>query len=184
MATSSSLLGSPVDAPGLEGRVSRLGIALLRIVVGVTFLHEAAWKRPPEFGRDTGRGLWEWSNFAVEYPVFLPYSWFVEYIVQPNFILFGWTVFFLEAALGAFLILGLFTRLTAVVCVFQSLAITFSVLNQPVYSEWDYAYYLLIGANLAIIGTAAGRHYGLDAALRPLWQRSNGRLARLLLRAS
>jgi thiosulfate dehydrogenase (quinone) large subunit len=175
---------SPLTTSGVEGQASRLGVVFLRIVAGFAFLREAAWKRPPDFGRDSGTGLWEWSNFAVEYPVFPPYSWFVEYVVQPNFVLFGWGVFFLEAALGAFLILGLLTRLTAVAGLVQSLAITFSVLNQPVYSEWNTAYYLLIGAHLAIIGTAAGRFYGLDAALRPLWRRSGGRLARLLLRAS
>lgn len=175
---------TPLATPGIEGHVSRIGVVALRIVVGFAFLREAAWKRPPDFGRDSGTGLWEWSSFAVDYPVFPPYSWFVEYVVQPNFVLFGWSVFFLEAALGAFLILGLLTRLTAVAGLVQALAITFSVLNQPVYNEWNTAYYLLIGAHLAVIGTAAGRFYGLDAALRPLWRRSDGRLAGLLLRAS
>lgn len=167
-----------------ERRAVGFGALALRLTVGFAFLHEAAWKRPPDFGRERAVGLWEWANFAVDYPVFVPYSWFVENVVQPNFILFGWTVFFLEAALGAFLIVGLFTRITAIAGVFQSLAITFSVLNQPVMPEWEIAYYLLIAANVAIAGIAAGRYYGLDAVLRPLWQRSSGPVARNLLRMS
>jgi len=175
---------SPVDVGGGEGRISRISLVTIRIVLGVTFLHEAAWKRPPDFGLESGRGLWEWSNFAVDFPVFLPYSWFVEHVVQPNFIFFGWVTFFLEAGIGAFLILGLLTRLTALAGVVQSFAITFSVLNQDVFSEWSYAYYIMIAGFLAVFGTAAGRFYGLDGVLRPLWQRSGGRLAQLLLRAS
>jgi thiosulfate dehydrogenase [quinone] large subunit len=182
--TSTQTPTAPIRSGGLEGPVARLCVAALRVMVGITFLHEAAWKRPPDFGRDSEVGLWQWSNFAVDYPVFVPYSWFVETIVQPNFVVFGWSVFFLEAALGGFLIVGLFTRATAVAGIVQSLAITFSVLNQPVFSEWNYAYYLLIGSHLAILGTAAGRVYGVDAVLRPLWQRSDGRFAQLLLRAS
>jgi thiosulfate dehydrogenase (quinone) large subunit len=184
MTSLSPAMTTPLGTGGLEGRAAGASVAAMRVIVGVTFLHEAAWKRPPDFGRAREVGLWEWSNFAVEYPVFLPYSWFVEQVVQPNFIFFGWSVFFLEAALGGFLILGLFTRAMAVVGLVQTLAITFSVLNQPVFSEWNYAYYLMIGAHLGILGTAAGRTYGIDAALRPLWERSTGRLAPLLLRAS
>lgn len=175
---------SPVDVGGAEGRISRIGLVAIRVVLGITFLHEAAWKHPPDFGLEAGRGLWRWSNFAVDFPVFAPYSWFVENVVQPNFVFFGWMTFFLEAGIGAFLILGLLTRLTAVAGVFQSLAITFSVLNQDVFSEWSYAYYIMIAGFLAVAGTAAGRFYGLDGVLRPLWERSGGNIARLLLRAS
>lgn len=176
--------GAPIEAPGLEGRISRVALVAIRVVLGITFLHEAAWKRPPDFGLESGRGLWAWSNFAVDFPVFLPYSWFVENVVQPNFVFFGWLTFFLEAGIGAFLILGLLTRLTAVAGVVQSLAITFSVLNQDVFNEWNYAYYIMIAAFMAVAGTAAGRYYGLDGVLRPLWRRSGGRVAQLLLRAS
>lgn len=176
--------GTPLQAPGSEGRISRLGLVAIRIVLGVTFLHEAAWKEPPDFGLESGRGLWRWSNFAVDFPVFAPYSWFVENIVQPNFVFFGWVTFFLEAGIGAFLILGLLTRLTALAGLAQSFAITFSVLNQDVFSEWSYAYYIMIAGFLAVIGTAPGRFYGLDGVLRPLWRRSGGKIAQVLLRAS
>lgn len=184
MSVTTTPESTPLDAGGGEGRISRLSLVAIRIVLGITFLHEAAWKLPPDFGRESGQGLWQWSNFAVEFPVFVPYSWLVENVVQPNFVFFGWVTFFLEAGIGAFLILGLLTRLTAVAGVAQSFAITFSVLNQDVFSEWSYAYYIMIAGFLAVIGTAPGRFYGLDGVLRPLWERSGGKLARLLLRAS
>lgn len=175
----------PQEPPSaLERRAAGLGGLVLRLVVGFAFLHEAAWKRPPDFGRANESGLWEWSNFAVDYPVFVPYSWLVENVVQPNFILFGWSVFFLEAAIGGLLIVGLFTRAIATAGTMMSLAITFSVLNQPVIPEWEIAYYLLIAANVALVGIAAGRSYGLDGVLRPLWRRSGGPVAKTLLRVT
>ncbi len=167
-----------------DRRAAGLGGLSLRLAVGFAFLHEAAWKRPPDFGRANESGLWQWSNFAVDYPVFMPYSWLVENVVLPNFILFGWSVFFMEAAIGGFLLLGLLTRAVAVVGTMMSFAIAFSVLNQPVFPEWEIAYYLLIAANLTLVGIAAGRSYGLDGVLRPLWRRSGGPVARTLLRAS
>lgn len=183
MSTSTSLPSHQALSSD-DGRAAGFGALALRLVVGFTFLHEASWKRPPDFGRAAEGGLWQWANFAVDHPVFVPYSWLVENLVQPNFVLFGWSVFFLEAAIGGLLIVGLFTRAVAVAGMVQSFAIAFSVLNQPVFPEWEIGYYLLIAANIGIAGVAAGRSYGLDGVLRPLWRRSNGAVARTLLRLS
>ncbi len=49
-----------------------------------------------------------------------------------------------------------------------------SVLNAP--NEWEWSYYLMILAHIGIFATAAGRAYGLDGVLRPIW-RSSGRPA-------
>ncbi len=88
----------------------------------------------------------------------------------------------LEASLGAFLLLGLATRLWALIGIGQSLAIMLSVLNSP--NEWEWSFYLMILAHLALFATAAGRSVGLDAVLRPRWSTSTGRTSQLLMRIS
>ena len=160
-----------------QAGVAGYGLGLLRIILGVTFLHEAAWKIPPAFGQPTGDGLWEWTNFAISNPVFPPYTLIVENVVLPAFPFFGWLVFLGEAALGGFLIVGLLTRLFAAIGVLQSLAIAFSVLNVP--GEWSYAYYILVAGMLAVVLGGGGRALGLDGVLRPRWSTSDSRIARL-----
>lgn len=159
-----------------------ISVAILRIAVGLLWIQNAAWKVPPDFGQIDDRGLYFWASQAVEYPVLPPYSWFVENIVLPQIGIFGWAILLLEAALGAFLLIGLATRFWALVGIAQSLAITFSVLNAP--QEWHWAYYLMILAHLVLLGTAAGRRIGLDGVFRPIWESSPGRVSSVLKAAS
>ncbi len=62
------------------------------------------------------------------------------------------------------------------------MAIMLSVMNAP--NEWEWSYYLMILAHVALFATAAGRSYGLDGVLRPVWRRSESRLSHLALRLS
>ncbi len=95
----------------------------------------------------------------------------------PNFRFFGWVVLITEALLGAFLVIGLLTRLWALVGVGLSLAIAMSVVLAP--GEWPWAYYLMVVSHLVVAGTAAGRFAGLDGILRSVWQRRSGRASKL-----
>jgi thiosulfate dehydrogenase [quinone] large subunit len=162
--------------------ISRWFVAGVRIVVGLLWLTNAGWKRPPDFGREAGRGLFRFTSFAVEHEVFAPFALVVREIVLPNFTLFGWTVLLVEAALGSFLILGLGTRLWALIGAAQAAAITLSTLNAP--GEWNWGYYILIAIHLLLFATAAGRFGGLDDLLRPAWERSDSRWSRIMLRLS
>jgi thiosulfate dehydrogenase [quinone] large subunit len=152
-------------------------LAVLRVGVAMMWIQNVGWKRPPDFS-----SLRRFTTFAVEHPVVAPFSWVVEHVVLPNFTFFGWMTLLLEASTGAFLFIGLATRLWALLGIGQSLAITMSVLNAP--NEWHWSYYLMILAHIGIFATAAGRAYGLDAALRPIWRSSAGRLSRVLMRLS
>jgi thiosulfate dehydrogenase [quinone] large subunit len=167
----------------VRSRVDRSLLAVLRIGVGLLWLQNVGWKIPPDFGRgDPPSGLYRFTGYAVEYEVFPPYAWFVDRVVLPNFTVFGWLVLLVEAALGAFLLIGLATRFWAVVGVAQTVAITLSVLNAP--DEWVWSYLLMLLAHAAVFATAAGRYAGLDGLLRPGWQRSQAWWARWLVRAS
>ncbi|MDQ3661732.1 MAG: TQO small subunit DoxD [Actinomycetota bacterium] len=170
---------------GLAGEVNQAGgvaFFVTRIVLALLWIQNSGWKTPPDFGRSAEGGLYKFTSFAVEHEVFAPYSFVVRELILPNFIVFGWIVLIVEASIGAFLLVGLATRLWALVGVAQSLAITLSVLNAP--GEWSWAYYLMIAAHLAVFAAAAGRFWGLDAVLRPVWEGSDSRLGRLLLKAS
>jgi len=172
---------TPLTVSG-GSQLTRGCIAALRIGVALLWIQNASWKRPPDFGETDNEGLFVFTRFAVEHPVLPPFTWFIERVVLPNFSLFGWLTLITEAALGAFLLVGLATRFWALVGIAQSLAITFSVLNAP--NEWHWSFYLMILAHLALFATAAGRSFGVDGVLRPTWLESNGRLPGLLARVS
>ncbi len=160
-----------------DSRATRLLLAAFRVGVALLWIENAGWKTPPDF--DSLRG---YTQDAVEYPVFAPFTWLIEHLVLPNFTAFAWMTLLVEASLGAFLLIGLATRLWALVGVAQSLAIMMSVLNAP--NEWEWSFYLMILAHIALLATAAGRSFGLDSLMRPIWQASDSRLSRLLLRLS
>lgn len=169
-------------AATVPGRREAAVLAGVRVTLGVLWLTNAGWKAPPDFGRDSGRGLFAFVSKAVEEPVFGPWTWFVREIVLPNFTVFGWSVLIMEACLGGFLLFGLGTRFWALVGAGQSTAIGLTLLKAP--NEWPWAYYLMVAAHLAVFAVAAGRTAGLDGVLRPGWQARPTRLNRLLLRAS
>lgn len=168
---------TPVRSELESGRGARLLLGLFRVGVALLWIENSGWKRPPDF-----ESLRKYTGYAVEYPVFAPFSWVIEHLVLPNFTVFAWMTLFVEATLGAFLLIGLATRFWALVGIGQSLAIMLSVMNAP--NEWEWSLYLMILAHLALFATAAGRSFGLDGVLRPVWHQSDGRFARLLLRLS
>lgn len=159
---------------GLDTRLARGVLALARIGVGYLWIQNVSWKDPS----NDFAALRSFTQLAVDRPVFPPYAWLVENVVLPNMVLFGWVTLLVEAGLGAFLLVGLATRLWALIGVAQSLAIALAVLNTP--HEWPWAYYLMILIHLAFFATAAGRAYGVDGVLRPTWQASSHPLARVM----
>ncbi|MGW4475051.1 TQO small subunit DoxD [Nonomuraea sp. NPDC004354] len=158
-------------------------MAFVRVAVACLWIQNSGWKTPgDDFGRMGRRGLYLFTGYAVEHPVFPPFTWLVEHVVLPNFVIFGWLTLLVETSLGAFLLAGLATRLWALIGIGQSLAITFSVLYAP--HEWHWSYFLMILAHVALFATAAGRFYGADGLLRPSWERSPNLAARWLVRFS
>lgn len=158
-------------------------MVVVRVAAAVLWIGSVGWKVPPNFGEgaspDAPRDLYQWTSYAVSDPVFGPYSWLVEHVVLPNFAVFGWLVLLVEAGLGGFLLIGLATRLWALIGIGQSLAIMLSVANAP--GEWIWSYLLMMMVHGALFATAAGRYLGLDGVLRPAWQGSRSRLGRLLV---
>lgn len=150
-------------APATEDvpRASAVGSSALRILVGLLWLYNVAWKRAPDFGEEAGNGLYKFTSYAVDHPVLPPYSWVVENLVLPNFEPFGWMVLALETALAVLLLTGSWVRLAALVGLVQSVAIALSVAFAP--HEWPWSYWLMIGAHGVLLVSSAGRELAVDA---------------------
>ena len=153
-----SLFRPATDAPA---RASAGVAAALRILAGLLWLYNVSWKRPPDFGKDSGNGLYGFTQDAVDHPVLPPFSWLVETIVLPNFAFFGWGVLVVETLLAVLLLTGTLVRLAAIVGVVQSLSIGLSVAQTP--GEWPWSYWLMIGVHVVLLFTAAGRIAAVDA---------------------
>jgi len=149
-------------SPALEPPASAGPAALsaLRILAGLLWLYNVSWKRPPDFGQQSGSGLYGFTQAAVEHPVFPPYSWVVEQLVLPNFTAFGWMVLVVETLLAVLLLTGTLVRLAALLGIGQSLAIGLSVAQTP--GEWPWAYWMMIGIHVVLLLTASNRVVAVD----------------------
>lgn len=136
------------------------GMAALRILLGLMWLYNLFWKTPPDFGEENGSGLYKFTAFAVEHPVFPPYSWLVENVILPNIGIFGWMVLLAETALAVMLLSGTYVRAAALLGIGQSLAIGLSVAYAP--EEWPWSYWLMIGGHLALLVATSGRVLAVD----------------------
>lgn len=148
--------------PAVEpvSRGQGLAMTLVRLLVGVMWLYNVAWKVPPTFGQSERAGLFAFTSYAVSNPVFPPYSWVVQHLVLPNFVPFGWGVVVAETVLAVLLLSGSYIRIAAAVGVVQSLAIGLSVARAP--GEWPWSYILMVAVHLLILFGGAGRHLAVD----------------------
>ncbi len=148
-------------ATGDAGRLPAAGLTAVRILVGLMWLYNVDWKRAPDFGRDSGDGLWAFTSLAVSDPIFPPFSWLVENLVLPAFPLAGWGVLIAETALAVLLLSGAWVRVAALLGIVQSLAIGLSVAAAP--HEWPWSYWLMIGVHVALLVGPSGRVLAVDA---------------------
>ncbi len=156
-------LASWVLAPDTDEvpRRQAVGLAFLRVTVGLMWLYNVAWKVPADFGRDSGNGLYYFTGLAVEHPVLPPYSWLVESLILPNISAFGWLVLAAETALAVLLLSGTYVRAAALLGIAQSVAIALSVAYAP--EEWPWSYWLMIAAHVALVVGSSGRTFSVDA---------------------
>lgn len=152
--------------PLTSGEVVRTLYALagLRILLGVLWLANLSWKLPPDFGKDDAEGLLYNFRLAEEHAVIGPLQDLTREVIIPQFTLFGWLVFLAELAAGVLLLLGLWTRVGALIGLIQSIAITLLVVRAP--GEWVWTYVMLVAIGLVILVTPSGSRLSLDARRR------------------
>jgi thiosulfate dehydrogenase [quinone] large subunit len=153
-------------------------LALLRVVVGAWFLKAVwtklvlgfAWGVLP-YPMVSSRFVAFHPKRVAEFAAGNPIGWykdFLEQTVLPHAAVFATLQTWGEVTVGIGLILGLFTRLTALVGLY--LALNFGLASQWMSFGQQGFHLMLVVSMVIFIGAGAGRVWGLDA----LWLRRAG----------
>ncbi len=90
----------------------------------------------------------------------------LDNLIIPQIGVFGWLVWLAEFWIFLSMLLGLFTRLGALVSIGISLQLYIGLANIPRPFEWEWAYGAIVLLSIAMLGAAAGRVFGVDGWLR------------------
>ena len=90
----------------------------------------------------------------------------LDNVIIPNIQVFGWLVWLAEFWIFLSMLLGLLTRLGAIVSIGVSLQLFIGLANIPRPFEWEWSYGTIVLLSIAMLGAAAGRFVGVDAWLR------------------
>jgi thiosulfate dehydrogenase [quinone] large subunit len=149
-----------------------IGIAILRVVVGVWFLKAVwtklglVWMGPLPYPEVTPRFLGFHPRRVGEFAEGNPVGWYKEFLegtVLPNATLFATLQAYGEVVVGIGLVLGLFTSLAALVGLF--LAINYGLATQWMSPGQQGFHLVLFFLMLAFFFARAGRTWGLDGWL-------------------
>src|SRR5262249_50885117 len=124
--------------------IKDIGTYALRFFVGCMWWQQTLWKLPPTYTDlpDGSGGLRFWVNKMVTGAAFQIHSDFVQYIVQPYFLLFAPMVYAIEVSIAVSLILGLATRLGALMGALMAINLWLGLYRTP--GEWPWTYFFLI----------------------------------------
>jgi thiosulfate dehydrogenase [quinone] large subunit len=157
-----------MSLPGviLQGILARAALVLLRVYLGVVFLLAAL----PKLEQDFTPGMVGFLQRVALQKGHPFYQDFVREIVLPNAPVFATLVTWGELLAGLTLILGLVTRLSAVVTLLLAMNYMFAKGSWFWTSSSNDAAFVAI--SLALLIGAAGRTLGLDAFLARRWPQS------------
>ena len=148
----------------VDARMRHVALAAARIAAGMLWLANLHWKVAPNFGEDTGGGLFKYTRSAIDDPVLGLWKSITENIVLPNFQLFGWIVILTDGTLAALLLIGYRTRLVALIGAFNAVPIFLSVAYRK--NEWPWSYFLIFFLHLMIYAVSPGERVpSVDTAL-------------------
>ncbi len=165
---------SSASTAKLDG-LGQFGLILTRLIIGYLWLNQLGWKMPPQFGcpadfavstslSDRTSGLCDWVGLMTIYSRIPLQAAFVENFVVPNLAWLGWFIWLMEAFIGLSLILGLVSRLGALVGLVQAANLFIGLSAVP--TEWVWSYALLFTFHLLFFCIPPGRIWGVDAWLR------------------
>jgi uncharacterized membrane protein YphA (DoxX/SURF4 family) len=90
-------------------------------------------------------------------------QWFVKNVVLEHYHFFAPQVYALEVLVALCLIIGLFTRLGAVLGMLMAINLWLGLYRSP--GEWPWSYFFLIIIQIMFVIQRPGRSLGLDAIL-------------------
>jgi uncharacterized membrane protein YphA (DoxX/SURF4 family) len=151
-----------------QGSVFHLWNWLARFLIGAMWWQQSVWKAPPEFS-----GLHYWMEEMVKWASTPLQQWFVKDVVLEHYHFFAPQVYILEVLVAVSLIIGLFTRLGALVGALMACNLWLGLYRSP--GEWPWTYFFLIVIQIMFLVQRPGRSLGLDAILLRLQKDSAGR---------
>lgn len=105
----------------------------------------------------------------------------IDNMLIPNIRFFGWVIWLMEFWIFLSMLLGLFTRLGALVAIGVVAQLWVGLANIPRPYEWEWAYGAIFLLSVALLGAASGRFFGMDGWLRRRLAGRSGLLARTAL---
>jgi uncharacterized membrane protein YphA (DoxX/SURF4 family) len=146
---------------------------MARFLIGAMWWQQSVWKAPPEFN-----GLHYWMEEMVKWASTPLQQWFVKDVVLEHYHFFAPQVYGLEVLVALSLIIGLSTRLGALLGAVMAINLWLGLYRSP--GEWPWTYFFLIIIQIMFLVQRPGRSWGLDAILlqrqkdsadRSLWGR-------------
>jgi uncharacterized membrane protein YphA (DoxX/SURF4 family) len=155
---------------------------LARFFIGAMWWQQSLWKLPPTYtdNPDGSGGLRYWMDEMAKWASTGLQRHFVTDVVLPHFYFFAPQVYFSEVVIAFTLILGLFSRLGALVGTLMAVNLWLGLYRSP--AEWPWTYFFLIIVQITFLVQRPGRSLGLDAILLRHEQEFSdpGRLVRLV----
>ena len=148
---------------------------ILRFFVGCMWWQQSLWKLPPTYTDrpDGSGGLRYWVDRMVDGAAFQPQSDFVQYVVQPHFLLFAPIVYATEVFIGISLMTGTAVRLSGLLG--AAMAINLWLGLYHAHGEWPWTYFFLIVVQLMFAIHRSGLSLGGDALIARYMEKASSR---------
>jgi len=168
---------APTTVPVALSEGSLLTLALVRIFFGYLWFQQLFWKLPPDF-----KGLHSYVVRESQYTFVPGYTFIIQHVFLPNFILLGAGTWIAELLVAISLLFGIFSRLGALLALVLALQLYVGLAVAP--GEWYWTYGMIILLAVVFIAIPAGRRLGIDQWLAPRLRTTseNNRFVRLLSR--
>ncbi len=176
---SKGVLGKEVLTPSTPAVIlsegSLVTLALVRIFLGYLWFQQLFWKLPPSYA-----GLHSYVVNEGKYTFVPGYSFIIQHVFLPNFILLGTGTWLAEFLVAMSLLFGIFSRLGALLSLILALQLYVGLAVAP--GEWYWTYGMLVLLAVVFVAIPAGRRLGIDQWLTPRLEATtnNTRLVRLV----
>ena len=148
----------------------------IRVALGLFWLLQLEWKPPPTFGCPDG-GFCFWLDQEIQHPLLPLYADFLATFIRPNVMLFAWFTTVVEVAIGLSLLLGVLTRLGALVGALWSLNLLIGLSAVPNEQPWYYVLMVLLNLAYLAIGGSAQLSVDRSRGWRTWWGRAEATIS-------
>lgn len=143
----------------------------IRVTMGLFWLLQLTWKPPPAFGCPD-QGFCLWLDQEILHPWIPLYASFLNAVIRPNAIAFGWFTTLVEVSIGLSLLFGVLTRLGGLVGMLWSFNLLIGLVAVPNEQPWYYVLIVLLNLLFFAIGGSAQVSVDRARGWRTWWGRA------------